>query len=293
MDRRIARDEADLRAVRELARALPGPTTIPDLEERLLMPSIRENLSLWEQGGRLAAFAFVDSYNNLNFEILPETRSPELEDDLVAWASALMRERNLRAGAEDTLDACFSPLDTWQIAMLLRGGFAQQSIRSLHYSRELSAPPVVGAFPAGFSWRLALGEGEIPALVELHRAAFGTQNMDEEQRLAIMRSPEYCAELDLVALSPEGRLAAFCIGGISVEEPGLGYTDPIGTRPEYQGLGLARALAERCLAGLFAAGVRRVETGTSSENLPMQKLAQNLGFKLVSEQIWFSKDVRA
>jgi len=99
--------------------------------------------------------------------------------------------------------------------------------------------------------------------------------------------------LDLVALSPEGRLAAFCIGGISVDEPGLGYTDPIGTRPEYQGLGLARALAERCLAGLFAAGVRRVETGTSSENLPMQKLAQNLGFKLVSEQIWFSKDVRA
>ena len=235
----------------------------------------------------------MDSYNNLNFEILPETRSPELEDDLVAWATELMRERNLRAGAEDTLDACFSPLDTWQITMLLRGGFAQQSIRSLHYSRELSAPPAVGAFPARFSWRPALGEGEIPALVELHRAAFGTQNMDEEQRRAIMRSPEYCAELDLVALSPEGRLAAFCIGGISVDEPGLGYTDPIGTRPEYQGLGLARALAERCLAGLFAAGVRRVETGTSSENLRMQKLAQNLGFKLMSEQIWFSKDVRA
>jgi len=156
MHRRIARDEADLRAVRELARALPGPTTIPDLEERLLMPSIWENLSLWEQGGRLAAFAFVDSYNNLNFEILPETRSPELEDALVAWATELMRERNLRAGAEDTLDACFSPSDTWQIAMLLRGGFAQQSIRSLRYSRELSAPlrwahsPL--AFPGGLFW---------------------------------------------------------------------------------------------------------------------------------------------
>jgi len=127
--------------------------------------------------------------------------------------------------------------------------------------------------------------------VELHRAAFGTQNMDEEQRLAIMRSPEYCAELDLVALSPEGRLAAFCIGGISVDEPGLGYTDPIGTRPEYQGLGLARALAARCIAGLYARGVRCVRTGTSSENLPMQALAHALGFTLESEQIWFSKIV--
>jgi len=91
MHRRTARDLSDLQAVRELAQALPGPTAISDLEERLLMPSIRENLCLWEESGRLAAFAFVDGYNNLNFEILPETRSPELEDDLVAWATELMR----------------------------------------------------------------------------------------------------------------------------------------------------------------------------------------------------------
>ena len=293
MKRRSAQGEVDLQAVRDLVKALPGPTSIPDLEERLLMPSIWENLSLWEDGERLAAFAFVDSYNNLNFEILPAARTSELEVALVTWAAGQMRERNALSGEADSLDACFSPADAWQIALLLRNGFAQQSIRSLRYSRELSVPPTLSAFPLGFSWRPVLGEDEIPALVELHRAAFGTQNMDAEQRLAIMRSPEYCAELDLVALSPEGRLTAFCIGGISMDEPGLGYTDPIGTRPEYQGLGLARALTERCLAGLFAAGVRRVETGTSSENLPMQKLAQNLGFKLVSEQIWFSKDVRA
>jgi ribosomal protein S18 acetylase RimI-like enzyme len=291
MHRRTARDLSDLQAVRELAQALPGPTAISDLEERLLMPSIRENLCLWEESGRLAAFAFVDGYNNLNFEILPAARGSELEDALVSWAEDQMRERNALLGAEDTLDACFSPADSWQIALLLRNGFTEQSIRSLRYRLDLSAPPSPREFPRGFSWRPVLGEREIPDLVALHRAAFGTLNMTAEQRLAMMEAPDYRPDLDLVALSPEGRLAAFCVGGISAEEPDLGYTDPIGTRPEYQGLGLARALTERCLAGLFAAGVRRVRTGTSSENLPMQRLARSLGFQLESEQIWFSKIV--
>jgi len=291
MLRRTARFEEDLQAVRELTRALPGPTTIPDLEERLLMPSVRENLSLWEQGRRLAAFAFVDGYNNLNFEILPASRCPDLEDEIIAWAVEIMRARNVRTGAQNTLDACFSPDDGWQIAMLLRGGFEQQETRSLHYQKELREPLEPGAFPAGFSWRPTLGESEIPALVELHRVAFGTDNMDAEQRLAMMRSPDYVPELDLVALLENGRLAAFCVGGISADGPLLGFIDPIGTRPEFQGLGLARALAERCAAGLFARGARRAQTGTSSDNLPMQALARKLGFRLESEQIWFSKDV--
>jgi ribosomal protein S18 acetylase RimI-like enzyme len=203
-----------------------------------------------------------------------------------------MRERNALLGAEDTLDACFSPADSWQIALLpAQWLYGAEHPPACATRLDLSAPPSPREFPRGFSWRPVLGEREIPDLVALHRAAFGTLNMTAEQRLAMMRAPDYRPDLDLVALSPEGRLAAFCVGGISAEEPDLGYTDPIGTRPEYQGLGLARALTERCLAGLFAAGVRRVRTGTSSENLPMQRLARSLGFQLESEQIWFSKIV--
>ena len=38
-------------------------------------------------------------------------------------------------------------------------------------------------------------------------------------------------------------------------------------------------------------GARVVELGTSSQNLPMQGLAEKLGFVVVSEKLWLSKQV--
>jgi hypothetical protein len=40
-----------------------------------------------------------------------------------------------------------------------------------------------------------------------------------------------------------------------------------------------------------ARGAKFAELGTSSKNLPMQRLAVSLGFELVSETLWFSKRV--
>jgi hypothetical protein len=44
-----------------------------------------------------------------------------------------------------------------------------------------------------------------------HRAAFGTEYLTVEERLATMREPEYDPELDLLAVAPDGRLAAYCM----------------------------------------------------------------------------------
>ena len=52
----------------------------------------------------------------------------------------------------------------------------------------------------------ALGEQEAEALAALHRAAFGTDHMTVEERLAIMRAPGYLPELDLLAATPGRRV---------------------------------------------------------------------------------------
>jgi len=39
------------------------------------------------------------------------------------------------------------------------------------------------------------------------------------------------------------------------------------------------------------AGANTVRLGTSSDNIAMQKLARELGFICVSEELWFSKSV--
>jgi len=202
-----------------------------------------------------------------------------------------VKKRNTITGQDNTLDASFSAENFWQIAMLEKFGFVREDLRSLQYSRSFAEPIVNHPLPKGFSLRPVEGEQEVENLVYLHRAAFGTNNMTVDARLAIMRAPQYERELDFVVVAPSGELAAFCICGLEEGNEHNGYTDPIGTHPRYRRLGLGKAIVTAGLLALKKKSVNVVELGTSSENLAMQRLAETLGFVLVSEKLWFSKKV--
>ena len=287
----LLRDESDVQSMRDLIARLPGGSTVVDFEEALQMSTVRQSARLWPAENGLAAFAWVDAYNNLVFDLDPRQSSAELETEIVTWGLAIMRKRNAGSGEPSTLDASCQAANLERIALLERNGFRREEIRSLHYARSLEEPLPEVPLPQGFALRAAHGEQEVEALVALHRAAFGTGQMTVEYRLAIMRAPEYVPDLDLVVTAPDGELCALCICGF--EEPGslVGYTDPIGVHAAYQGRGLGKAVVSAGLRLLRQRGAKRAELGTSSENLPMQRLAESLGFAVVSESVWFSKEV--
>ena len=281
-------NETDIQAMRELANQFQCRAGGFNLEESLSIRSVRATTRLWRVDGKLVAFAFVDDYNNLRFEIDIHSSSEQLQKEIVDWGAACIRDRNAESGQDNTLDASFSARDSWQIEMLEKHGFKREPIRTLGYSRSLNENLPVHALPAGFSLRSVKGEQEVEDLVNLHRAAFGTDNMTVEERLAIMRVPGYQQELDLVVTASNGELAAFCICGFDEEDETIGYTDPLGAHPRFQRLGLGSAIITAGLLVLKNRGARVVELGTSSQNLPMQKLAESLGFILVSEKLWFA-----
>jgi ribosomal protein S18 acetylase RimI-like enzyme len=101
----------------------------------------------------------------------------------------------------------------------------------------------------------------------------------------------YERPLDLLAVGPEGRLVAFCICAADEDDPKIGYTDPIGTHVDYRGLGLGTAIVTAGMGMLKERGVTAVFFGTSSENVAMQRLGEGLGFRCISEKIWFSRKV--
>lgn len=171
-------------------------------------------------------------------------------------------------------------------------GFIQQISRSLHFRRDLSDPIPHIPFPNGYGIRCIEGESEVAQLVNLHRTAFGTEQMTVEYRLAMMHAPEYDQTMDWVATSPDGNLAAFCIGSIDAEDFSIGYLDPIGTHPEHRRIGLSAAMIAYGLSVLKSRGAKYAQFGTSSENIPMRQLAEQTGFKLDSESVWFSKEVK-
>jgi mycothiol synthase len=283
--------ELDTQAMRNLIRSLPGETSVIDFEETILLQSVRSATRLWWTGSKLVGFAWVDDYNNLRFEIDAEHRSEQLEQEIIEWGAACVKKRSAITGQDDTLDASFSPEHTWQIALLERSGFVRDDVRTFQYERSMDQPIVDQPLPVGYITRPVAGEQEAADLVCLHRAAFGTDKMTVEARLAIMRAPQYERALDFVIVAPSGELAAFCICGVDEVHERSGYTDPIGTHPDYRGLGLGKAVVTTGLLALKDKGVQVVKLGTSSENLAMQRLADTLGFVLVSEKWWYCKNV--
>lgn len=264
------------------------------------LASVRATTRLWLDDGRLAAFAFINDFNSLRFEIdagrYPgdsQGRSTQLENEIVDWGLSCIRKRNAESGQQNTLEACFSQSHGRQIAMLERNGFTRTGLRTLIYARSLRGPVASHAFPPGFSLRPVAGEREVEALVALHRAAFGTQYMTVEHRLAIMRGPSYQRELDLLAVGPGGVLAAFCICDLigEAEAETVGFADVVGTHPDYQKRGLGKAIVTAGLQQLQSRGATAAKLSTSSDNIPMQRLAQSLGFNCELEKFWFSKEV--
>ncbi len=283
--------ETDVQAMRDLLRRLEHPPTVEDFEEVIQLTSTREAARLWRARGRLAGFAFVDDYNNLQFEVDPEFETDRLVEEMVGWGVVLMQQRNQAAGAKETLDHCCGAEHSRRIALLERLGFARQPLCTLRYERSLEEPVAPVELPPGFRLRCVEGEHEVERLAALHRAAFGSERMTVEQRLAIMRAPQYRRDLDLVAAAPGGEMAAFCVCGFEAGREDAGYTDPIGTHPRFQRRGLGKAVVTACLQALRNRGVKTVQLGTSSENQAMQRLAESLGFGLIAEKLWYSRQV--
>jgi len=277
--------------IRILLTQLGNNSTISDFEEHIQMEATRESLRCWQAGNQLMAFAYVDAFANLCFEIVPGHTFPELEKSIVDWGVGVQKQRNQASGKNATLDHSCETSNAARMDFLKRNGFAEEEIRSLFFARPLREPIPPATFPAGYTWRHVTPSDSIESLVALFRAALETGQMTVEYRQAIMNAPQYIMDLDLLAVAPDGSLAAYCICSVDENDPTIGYTDPIGVRPAHQHKGLARALVGTGLELLSKRGVEKVELGTSSENIAMKQLAIALGFTCISEKHWFSKTI--
>lgn len=264
----------------------------PDnLCEMMQSPAVRADTRLWLEGEALAGFALVDDFNNLLFDADPNALR-FLGDEIMRWG----QECALRSGRH-TLDSLCRPGDASRLNFLEGHGFQRSGEETILMERDLKAPIPEAELPEGFTIRAAAGEPEAAALAELHRLAFGTEHMTTESRLAMMRAPAYDPGLDLVAAAPDGTLAAYCTCSLesidgNPSSPQVGWTDPVGTHPGYQRLGLARALLCTGNRLLKERGAECARLGTSSTNMAMQKAAQSAGYVLKEvTKIWFQKDL--
>ncbi len=294
--------ETDKRAMIALAHAFPTDNLhVVDLPYRLSSWALEtpDNIGLWVNADcQLLAWAVMQTpFWTIDYAYHPDADT-NLHRQLLAWADHRARQTLDTPGGRPCWFAMVLAGQTDRIRDLEEAGFASQAnVGEDSWSKVLlqhSAQIPVAEYDsqAGFVIRPLAGANEVEAYVELHRAVFESTNMTAQWRTRTLRCPEYLSDLDLVAVAPDGRLAAFCVCWLSKDSEGKssGQIEPLGVHESFRGLGLGRAILSEGLRRLYLCGADRVYVETDKYRNAALELYEAVGFRKVHDVLVYRKD---
>jgi GNAT superfamily N-acetyltransferase len=210
---------------------------------------------LWEQDGEMVAILMPDGGpGEAHLLVHPNLRSAALEAQMLEVA-----EQNLaktQPGGARRLVVWSPGQDTLRQELLSSGSYHKHDWIETQWRRDLSAPRPEAPVPPGYTIRplgdglellercyasgLAFHEGDIRTAVDNRQDPAWYRN--------IQTAPLYRRDLDLVAIAPDGAIAAFATLWFD-DVTRSAYFEPVGTVPAHQRRGLGKAL--------LSAGLRR------------------------------------
>lgn len=240
----------------------------------------RRDLRVWEgEGGRLCALAWFDPPGAGDLLVAPDAPRRALESEALSWLEARALE-SAAAGEASLLTGGFEG-DDERSDLLRQRGYVRGDGFQQHFELSLDAPPPEPVLPAGFRLRsVGLAEDVAPR-ARVHRLAWGTDWLTDQTYAELRRGGHYRAELDVVAVAPDGELATSCLGWLD-EENAAALFEPVGCAPAYRRRGLTRAAVLLCLARMRALGARTAHVLTPSRNEPATRLYTACGFRPVA-----------
>lgn len=277
-------DETDWLLVADLLRCMPQSMRhLIDLPWRLSSPALDAEWNSrvrQHSDGRLVGFAAWQVYwAALDYFVRPGMYQATIETTIFNWAEQHFRELDRERGRALPYWVEFREDDQERRQIVEAHGFLLDGdYVYIQFQHPLTGPLTEVAIPTGFALRSLAGAHEADAYVALHRAAFKSTSMTLAWRLRSLTVPQYQPRLDLVAVAPDGQLAGFCIGWLDNERY-MGQIEPVGVHPNYQHLGLGRALLIEMLRRFKAHHASNVLVETESSRLDAQTLYASVGFR--------------
>jgi ribosomal protein S18 acetylase RimI-like enzyme len=299
--RREFSGEADIRVMAALAHDFPADNLhVADLPYRFSSWAFDypDNIGLWVNAeGQLLAWAVMQTpFWAVDYACHPDS-DRNLHRQLLAWADSRARQVldtpsgrpmwfvNVFAGQTDRIR------DLEEAGFVSQANVGDDSWAKVLMRRSARIPVADCALPAGFTIRPLAGESEIEAYVELHRAAFESRNMTAEWRTRTLRHPDYVPDLDLVAVAPDGRLAAFCVCWLNKNSGQVsGQIEPLGVHADFRKLGLGRVILSEGLRRLHLHGASRIYVETDSYRNAALELYESVGFEVIQDVLVYRKD---
>jgi mycothiol synthase len=216
--------------------------------------SLEAAVFLWEaDGGRLAAVLHPDGPGEAYLKVHPAFRSAELEVAMLSVAETQFA--TTQADGSQRLVFWAHEGDALRRDLLERRGYVRQGVPEYQRRRPMDQP-IPDIQPAEGYTVCTLGdESELPARSWVSWRAFHPDEPDDKYQgwewyRNVQRAPLYCRDLDLVAVAPDGELAAFCTVWFDDVTRTAAF-EPVGTHPAHRRKGLGRTL--------LAEGLRRVQ----------------------------------
>ncbi len=249
-------------------------------EDRL--PAAQENLRIWTgDDGQIQGFCWFQS-GRMEIQVDPAA-SPagEMEREMLAWAIGRQA-----AGADDAtgdLSADAFEHDARKIAILADLGFHMtggdrydifwQDLRSRHFE---------GKIPPGATVRAVDADRELEDRVAIHREVWPPPRFTAMSYAAVRAAPGYLPELDLVAVAPDGTVAAYCICWYDPINR-IGEFEPVGARERFRRQGYGLAVMYVGLRRLQDLGATKAMVASSATNAASHGLYTRSGFTVTGQ----------
>ena len=255
----------------------------------------RQFIRLWFDGAALVGYATLGEDPAWDFQVLPGYEWQGIEAQALAWVEARLAE--LRPHHPEAFGG---PLVTGarqdnlqRRAFLEAYGFRQggpfSEVNMLCRLDEPLPPPTA---PAGFQVRELAAEGETGERAAAHREVWQpwtVGNVSDDDYAACMRMPGYDRSLDIVAVAPDGTIAAYVNGWLDPRNR-IGDFGPVGARPAYRRQGLTQAVLRECQRRMQALGMARIAVSTGVDNTPAIRLYESVGFRIVNRYLEYGRD---
>ncbi len=303
---RLYANEDDLRQMQELLMAARAGTAdwryahVGELNWNFFMVAChlkpQEHIRLWhDAAGKLAGYAMLGEDPSVDWQILPEYEWTGIEAEMLDWAEtrlAELRQDDAQRWSGHLVSGARQD-DARRIAFLEQHGFRYSGeFAEVNMLRSLAEPIPEPAAPAGCQVRAVLAEAsEISNRAAAQREVWQpwtVGDVSDDDYAAFMRLPGYERELDVVAIAPDGVIAAYVNGWLDPVNR-IGDFGPVGALPAYRRQGLTRAALLESLRRMQAAGMDRVCISTGVSNTPARRLYESIGFRIVNKYLDYVK----
>ncbi len=238
----------------------------------------QRNLHIWRYDGVPVAFVISERGKDFSLQVHPDHR--DLEEEMLRWV-----EDSWAKDRTPLTTTAFST-DMWRQRILLERGYERKESAGFIRKYDLRLPVEQVHLKEGFRLMTMAEYGSPEGYVEAVRGAFGRPVLNMDWYRSKVSAPGHSDDWNIVSVSSDGRCASFCDARIDWKR-GYAEVDPIGTHPDFQRHGLARACILECFHRLRKSGVRYAFIGSAEEPAPSNRLYDALApVEKHEEHLW-------